>query len=95
LLATLVAVTVCMPACAGAVYSPIELIVPTVMFPPPTPSTDHVTDALDNPSTVAVNCCVAPATTNATPGETDTNDVTVTTALAVLVRSAALVTVTV
>jgi hypothetical protein len=47
--AVLVAVTVCEPMAAGAVYTPAELIVPTVALPPPTLSTDHVTAVLENP----------------------------------------------
>ena len=38
---------------------PVELIVPTVLFPPPTPSTDHETEVFVSPWMVAVNCCVA------------------------------------
>jgi hypothetical protein len=61
--ATLVAVTVCEPATDGAVYRPLELIVPDVVFPPLRPSTDHVTDVFVDPFTEAVNCVVAPAAT--------------------------------
>jgi hypothetical protein len=42
----------------GAVYSPEEVIVPTVEFPPVTPFTCQVTAVLEVPVTVAVNCCV-------------------------------------
>jgi hypothetical protein len=54
--ALLVAFTVCEPAAAGALYNPAVEMVPTVAFPPFTPSTDHVTVALVEPLTVAVNC---------------------------------------
>lgn len=70
--ATLVAVTVCVPATDGAVYRPLELIVPDVVFPPLTPSTDHVTDVFVDPVTVAVNCVVAPGATVAEVGLTAT-----------------------
>jgi hypothetical protein len=56
--ATLVAVTVWLPACDGAVYKPVALIVPTVAFPPAIVSTDHVTAVLELPCTVAENCAV-------------------------------------
>jgi hypothetical protein len=54
------------PACVGAVYRPVPLIVPAVALPPTTPSTDHVTAVLPVPVTVAVNCVVPFA-----PTETD------------------------
>ena len=54
----LVAVTVCVPACDGAVYKPELLIVPTDEFPPLIVSTDQVTLVLEAPLTVAVNCTV-------------------------------------
>jgi hypothetical protein len=57
--ATLVAVTLWLPATAGAVYTPDALIVPVVAFPPATPSTDHVTAVFVVFCTVAVNCAVA------------------------------------
>jgi hypothetical protein len=50
--ATLVAVTVAVVAEPGAVYSPLELIVPAVAV--------HVTPVFDVPRTVAVYCCVPP-----------------------------------
>jgi hypothetical protein len=56
--ATLVAVTVCEPAVAGAVYSPLLETAPTVLLPPAIPSTDHVTLVFVLPLTVAVNCLV-------------------------------------
>jgi len=49
--AALVAVTVNVPADAGAVYNP-----PVVMVPP---LAAHVTAVFELPVTVAVNCCVA------------------------------------
>ena len=51
---------VCDPAAAGAVYMPPEVMVPTVAFPPATPSTDHATVVLEMFCTVAVNCVLAP-----------------------------------
>jgi hypothetical protein len=45
---------------SGAVYSPVELITPTVLFPPTTPSTAQVTRLSALYDTVPVNCCVAP-----------------------------------
>jgi hypothetical protein len=61
--ATLVAVTVWVPARDGAVYKPEVLIAPTVEFPPTTVSTDHVTAVLELPCTVAANWIVALTTT--------------------------------
>jgi hypothetical protein len=55
---------------AGAVYSPLEEIVPTVEFPPMILFTSQVTAVFDVPVTVAVNCCVPPTTTVADEGET-------------------------
>jgi hypothetical protein len=57
--ATLVAVTLWLPAAAGAVYRPDALIVPAVEFPPAAPSTDHVTAVFVVFCTVAANCAVA------------------------------------
>jgi hypothetical protein len=71
-LAALVAVTVCCPAVAGAVYKPVVLTVPTVAPPPVTPSTDQVTAVFVVPVTAAWNCCVAPVTIEAVVGETVT-----------------------
>jgi len=56
------------PAVAGAVYSPIALIVPTVAFPPATLSTDHVTAVFEVFATVAANWAVAPGPRFATDG---------------------------
>jgi hypothetical protein len=93
--ATLVAVTVAVPAAAGAVYSPVELIVPGDAF--------QLTDLFDAlPCTVAVNWAVPPVATEVVAGVTETEVtlgadpvVTVTVAEADLVVSATLVAVTV
>ena len=87
--ATLVAVTVYVPAVAGAVYRPAVVIVPPVAL--------HVTLVLVVPVTVAVNCCVPPVASDAEVGliVTATGTVTVTVAEADLVVSATLVAVTV
>jgi hypothetical protein len=93
--ATLVAVTVAVPAVAGAVYSPVELIVPGDAF--------QLTDLFDAlPWTVAVNWAVPPVATEVVAGVTETEVtlaadpvVTVTVAEADLVVSATLVAVTV
>jgi hypothetical protein len=56
---TLVAVTVTVAGlgtAAGAVYSPLALMVPIVLFPPGTPFTDQVTPVFEVPVTVAMNC---------------------------------------
>ena len=47
-------------AVAGAVYSPVFDIVPTVELPPLIAFTSHVTAVLDAPVTEAVNCWVCP-----------------------------------
>lgn len=52
--ATLVAITVLVPACDGGVYKPALLIVPAVELGPAT--TAHVTAVLLLPCTVAANC---------------------------------------
>ena len=58
---------------AGAVYSPLVPIVPTVAFPPTTPFTLQVTPRFcESFCTVAVNCCVAEMFSEAEAGETDT-----------------------
>lgn len=93
--ATLVAVTVAVPEVAGAVYSPVELIVPADAF--------QLTDLFDAlPCTVAVNCAVPPVVTEELAGVTETEVtpvaapvVTVIVAEADLVASATLVAVTV
>jgi hypothetical protein len=100
--ATLVAVTVCPAAAAGAVYNPLLLTVPTVVLPPAMPSTDQVTAVLSLPVTVGVNCCVPPAPTVAVVGAMvmvstggGPTGFTVTAALAVLLVSAVATAVTV
>ena len=57
---------------AGAVYTPVELIVPVAALPPATPFTCHVTAVFDDPATVAPKDFVAPARTFALAGETVT-----------------------
>ena len=84
---------------AGAVYSPVALIVPVVAFPPVTLFTCHVTAVFAVPETVAVNCCVRPVVTVAVLGLTVTTTaggaVTVTTAVPDFVESACEVAITV
>ncbi len=76
-------------------------MLPTLLLPPLTPLTCHVTPVLEPPVTEAVNCCVFPATTLAVVGLTatvigwDAPGETVTAAPADLVLSAALTAVTV
>jgi len=95
--AWLVAVTVCVPGVAGAVYRPLLEIVPVEELPPLRPSTDQVTPLLLLLVTVAVNCCVPPIARLADVGlmPTDTGPATVTLALAVLVVLALLTAFTV
>ena len=76
-------------------YKPEALTVPTEEFPPLTPSTDHVTDVLEYPATVAVNCCVLLTATSAVPGLTEAVAFTVTAAEADFEVSATLVAITV
>ena len=57
---------------AGAVYTPVALIVPVVAVPPATPLTLQVTLVLLELVTVATNACEAPSTTDALPGVTET-----------------------
>ena len=88
--ATLVAVTLYVPAAEGAVYRPLVEMVPAVAV--------QVTAVLLLPVTVAVNCCVALVESEAEPGESDTATtaaLTVTVADADLVVSATLVAFTV
>src|SRR5579864_1125259 len=59
--AALVAVTVCVPACIGAVYKPVASMLPVLEFPPAILSTDQFTLVLVVPATAALNCCCAPA----------------------------------
>lgn len=55
---------------AGAIYRPLDEIVPQLIPEQPLPLTFQVTLVLDDPPTVALNCCVLPVTTFALPGET-------------------------
>ena len=57
---------------AGAVYSPVELMIPTDAFPPALPFTAQFTLVVVVPVTVAVNCCCSPRNTDAVAGETET-----------------------
>lgn len=71
------------------------MTVPTVLLPPCTPFTSHMTDVFVVPVTMAINCCVAPVCRLEVVGDTDTVTVgvggfTVTIALALFVVSAAL-----
>ena len=59
-------------AVAGAVYRPELDTAPTVALPPAAPLTDQVTLVLEEPVTVAENCCVFPACTEADVGATET-----------------------
>jgi hypothetical protein len=47
----------------GGVYSPVELIVPTLLFPPAIPPTCHVTAVFVRLTTVAVKLMVLPRRT--------------------------------
>jgi hypothetical protein len=89
--AALVAVTFMAPegSVVGAVYKPVEEIVPALAL--------HVTDVFTVPLTVAVNCWVCATGANALVGErvTETTGTTVTAAWADLVVSATLTAVTV
>ena len=80
-----------MPAADGAIYKPLAEIVPDVAV--------QVTAVLLLPLTVAVNCCVPPASNEDEVGliaiETAAAEETVIVALADLVGSATLVAVTV
>lgn len=71
--ATDVAVTVTsagLGIAAGAVYRPLVEIVPQVAPEQPAPLRLQVTLVLDEPPTVAMNCCVLPMETCAVGGET-------------------------
>jgi hypothetical protein len=57
---------------AGAAYSPLVETVPTLLLPPATPLTDHVTPVFVVPVTVAVNCCAFPAASVTEEGESVT-----------------------
>src|SRR5205807_7664173 len=67
--AALVAVTLWLPAVAGAVYRPVEVTLPLALLPPLTPSTDQLTLWFEALCTVAENCCVPPAEMLAEAGE--------------------------
>jgi hypothetical protein len=56
----------------GALYRPLEEIVPVVVLPPVTPLTCQVTALLDWPLMVAENCCMVKTSTAAALGETAT-----------------------
>src|SRR5580704_11983459 len=55
---------------AGGVYKPVAVIVPSLEFPPTVPLTVQVTAVFVVPVTVAVNCCVAGARSDAEAGLT-------------------------
>jgi hypothetical protein len=57
---------------AGAVYNPVESMVPTAESPPPVPFTAQFTAVFVVPVTVAVNCCCSPRKTDAVAGATET-----------------------
>jgi len=57
----------------GAMYSPVEEIVPTVALPPVTPATLQVAAVLLVPVTVTLNCWVVLVATSALGGETLTD----------------------
>jgi hypothetical protein len=74
--ATLVATTVTVAGLgtvAGAVKSPVELMVPSVELPPATPFTVHRTEVLLVPLTPAINCRIAPVEIDEAAGETLTS----------------------
>lgn len=84
---------------AGAVYRPVEVIVPQVEPLQPAPESFQVTAVFVLPLTVAVNCCCAPIATcteeGVTPTETAAEDWMTTLAEADLVGSATDVALTV
>jgi hypothetical protein len=57
---------------AGAVYMPVASIVPTEESPPGIPFTAHVTEVLDVPLTVALNCSFSRTMAVVLLGETET-----------------------
>src|SRR5689334_19118722 len=64
--AALTAVTFTVPGdgvAPGALYRPVELMVPTTLLPPAMPFTFHETAVLEVFCTVAVNCLVLPVRT--------------------------------
>ena len=77
---------------AGAVYQPVEVIVPQAAPEHPVPEIDHVTAVLVDPDTEAENCCDAPVATCTDAGDTltvtDCADRITTLALAHLEESA-------
>jgi hypothetical protein len=62
---------VCGPVPDGAVYKPLELIVPMELLPPVIPSTNHVKLGFESPCAEAVYCCVAPGTSATSAGVTE------------------------
>jgi hypothetical protein len=54
----------------GAVYNPLEVIVPAAALPPAVPFTCQVTAVFVVPVTVAVNCVLAPGLSVAVAGVT-------------------------
>ena len=92
--AALVAVTVYVPGCVGAVYSPAVVIVPTLAFPPVTLFTAQVMEVFEKPWIEEENCCVPLGGRNAVVGEMAPSAPTVTAALALALVSATLVAVT-
>ena len=98
--AALVAVTVTLAGegiAEGAVYNPVPLIVPQAAALHPLPCTFHVTAVLEVPTTDALNCWVAPGTSEELTGVTvtTTTGTMVTLADAVLLGTAMLVAITV
>jgi hypothetical protein len=59
----------------GAVYKPVEEIVPTDELPPRMPPANQFTAVFVVPETVAVNCCDRPTWTFALVGEMETETV--------------------
>src|SRR5262249_36302711 len=100
--AALCAVTLTAPegTAAGAVYRPVEEIVPTVVLPPLLPFTNQLTAVFVVLVIVALNCCVFPTCRLVLVGKTEIDTeggagVIETLALAVTVDSTALCAVTV
>ena len=98
--AALVAVTVTVDGdgtTEGAVYSPVASTAPQAGALHPAPCTLQVTAVFELPTTDALNCCIAPVTTEMLAGVTvtTTTGTMVTLAEAVLLGSAMLVAATV
>lgn len=74
-------------------YKPLVDTVPSVAVPPTTPLTLHVTDVFVVPLTAAVNCCVWETCTEAVVGESATETIGTTVALAWPVCAVLVVTV--